>query len=45
MESENLNTENNSAKDKAASNGIAFWGVVVLSAVVYIFSYKSFLGY
>lgn len=44
MESENPNTENKSDKDKAASNGIAFWVVVVISAAVYIFSYKSFLG-
>jgi hypothetical protein len=44
MENENMNTEKSPVKNTALSNGIAFWVVVVLSAVVYIFSYKSFLG-
>jgi hypothetical protein len=44
MESENMNAENRPNKDKSTSNGIAFWMVVVISAAVYIFSYKSFLG-
>lgn len=34
MENENMNTEKSPVKNKALSNGIAFWVVVVLSAVV-----------